>query len=217
MIGRIRRFWDNNIFSLLYDILRMIKENEAMLETSPKTLSVKESIYLESIHRDFPELNLELAKSYVNEMVTDYLHCLESGDTKELEKDCTENLVAQALSRKNGMTCHEIRFHRTVVSDYRVMRDRNGKAVEARMTFQTACQYRINVGKRKRNKMVQTRFEVQYSYYLEDTAHHAAEVLRCSYCGAPVEQIGAKVCRYCGNGVVDTLKRTWKFSDIREF
>ncbi|NLL80170.1 MAG: hypothetical protein GX234_10385 [Clostridiales bacterium] len=207
---RFHLFGPNNIFSLLYEILSMIRENETMLETTPKTLSVRESLYLDSIQRDFPELNLELAKSYVNEIVTDYLHCLESGDTSELEKDCTENMVSQAISRKDGKPYRNLKFHRTVVSDYRK------SAAEAKLVFQTACEYTLEMGK-KRRKVVQTRFEVQYSYYLKETANNSSEVLRCSYCGAPVEQVGTKICKYCGNGVVDTIKRTWKFSDIREF
>lgn len=217
---RIGHSGQGNIFTLLYDILRMIRENETVLEGTPKTLSVKESLYLERIGSDFPEFNLDLAKSYVNETVTMYLQCLEDGDTRELEKNCTENFVVQAASRKNGMACKDIRFHRTVVSDYRVLRANTGKrdAVEARMTFQTACQYTTELGKRKkRSKIIQTRFELQYSYYLKDTDGGVSEVLRCSYCGAPVEQVGTKVCKYCGNGVVDTMKRTWRFSDIREF
>lgn len=217
---RSRRLGAGNIFALLYDILRMIKENETVLEGTPKTLSVKESLYLERIGKDFPEFNLDLARSYVNETVTMYLQCLKDGNTEELEKNCTENFAAQAASRQNGMICQDIKFHRTVVSDYRVLRAETGKrdAVEARITFQTACQYTIERGKRKkRSQIIQTRFELQYSYYLKDTDGGVSEVLRCSYCGAPVEQVGAKVCKYCGNGVVDTMKRTWRFSDIREF
>ena len=215
---RIHFFRGDNIFSLLYDILRMIRENETTLEETPKTLSVKESLYLDRIQKDFPELNLDLVKSYVSEIVADYLKCLETGDARELQKDCTENLVAQTLSRQNGIACHDLKFHRIVISDYRVLQNAFGKAEEARLTFQTACQYTAETGKKKkRKKVVQTRFEVQYSYYLKETAGGASEVLRCSYCGAPVELLGAKVCRYCGNGVVDTIKRTWKFCNIREF
>lgn len=191
----------------------MIKENERQLEGTPKTLSVRESLYIDSIKRDFPELNLDLVKTYVNELVANYLKCLETGDVRELKKDCTENLVAQALSRKTGQAYNQLKFHRTVVYDYRK------SAAEARLIFQTACQYSVNVGtkKRRREKTVQTRFEVQYSYYLKETSRNVSEVLRCSYCGAPVEQVGVKICKYCGNGVVDTIKRTWEFSDIREF
>ena len=202
-MGLFRR--GENIFSIIKALLMMIWENQSVLDATPKTLSVKESLYLDEIRKDFPELNLDLAKSYANEIVTDYLACLETGNREELKKDCTENLVAQAGSRRTGKQYRNILFHRTVVSDYRKSRK------EACLIFQTACQYQI------RKRMYQTRFEIWYTYYLEETAGHEADILRCSYCGAPLEHTGEKICRYCGSEVVDTIKRIWKFSDIREF
>lgn len=199
-LGPIRR-----TFGTLGWIIEAIKLSEAQVATTPKTLSIKEPIYQEAIKRDFPELNLELAKSYMNEVVADYLNCLETGDTTELEEDCTENLVVQAKNRKNGKQYRNIRFHRTAVNGY------SKTGTEAVIVFQTACQYQLN------NKLHQTRFEAKYVYYLKETIHNVSAVMRCSYCGAPVEGLGEKVCRYCGNGVTDTLKKTWQFSDIKEF
>lgn len=186
-------------------ILEAIQLHDAQIAATPKTLSVKEPLYLDAIRRDFPELNLDLAKSYMNEVVSAYLHCLETGDSKLLEEGCTENLVMQARSSCNGRAYRNIRFHRTAVYAYKK------SGTEARIIFQTACQYTLQ------NKVCQTRFEADYLYYLKETQHHVSALLRCSYCGAPVEGVGEKQCRYCGNGVVDTMKKVWKFSDIREF
>lgn len=200
---RMRPIW--TMFGTLGWILEAVKASEKQITSTPKSLSVREPIYLESIKKDFPELNLDLAKTYMNEMVTEYLKCLETGDTKELEKDCTENLVVQAKSRQDGKPYRNIRFHRTAVNGYK----RTG--TEADILFQTACQYEL------KGKPYQTRFEAKYVYYLKETIHNVSAILRCSYCGAPVEGIGEKRCRYCGNGVRDTQKKIWRFSDMKEF
>lgn len=199
------RYRTGSMIGRLGWLLEAIRLHDVQINATPKTLSVKESLYLDAIRRDFPELNLDLAKSYMNEIVSAYLHCLETGDSKPLEEGCTENFVMQARSSCNGRAYRNIRVHRTVINDYKK------SGTEARILFQTACQYTLQ------NKVCQTRFETNYMYYLKETRHHVSALLRCSYCGAPLEGVGEKKCRYCGNGVVDTMKKVWKFSDIREF
>lgn len=186
-------------------LIEMIKENEQNIATTPKTLSVTESLYLDKIKKDFPELNLTLAKTYVSEIVTDYLRFLETGDNKELTKDCTENFVTQASSFVDGKERTNIKFHRTVINGYRKTND------EANIIFQTSCQYIMN------GRMQQTRFEITYIYFLEETPENRTISLKCPNCGGPIEYTGQKICKFCGCGLVDTIKRTWKFNTIKEF
>ena len=45
----------------------------------------------------------------------------------------------------------------------------------------------------------------------------AAGFINCPNCGAPIKNLGDKICSYCGSGVIDILKRTWVLNKIREF
>ena len=40
--------------------------------------------------------------------------------------------------------------------------------------------------------------------------------LNCPNCGAPLESLGAKVCRYCDTPVVEFNIKTWGFSSVKE-
>lgn len=196
----------SNIVSGVGDIVELIKENEQVIQTTPKTLSVTESIYLDKIRKDFPELNLNLVKSNVNEIVSDYFKYLQTGNNSELKKDCTENFLSQVSSFVDNKIRNDIKFHRTVINGYSV----DGE--EAKLLLQTSCQY-IN----EKNTMVQTRFELSYVYFLEHTPETKTVSLQCPNCGAPIDYTGAKVCKYCDTMLVSTIKRTWKFDSIREF
>lgn len=188
------------------DIVDLIKENEQVIQTTPKTLSMTESLYLDKIKKDFPELNISLVKSYANEIVSDYLRFLNTGNDYELKKDCTENFITQAESYVDNKDRNSVKFHKTAISGYKVESD------EATITIQTSCQY-IN----ESNKMVQTRYELSYVYYLEETPENRTISLKCPNCGGPIEYTGQKICKFCGCGLVDTIKRTWKFDSIKEF
>ena len=159
-------------------LIEMIKENEQNIATTPKTLSVTESLYLDKIKMDYNEY--------------DYNYY-------------TENFVTQASSFVDGKERTNIKFHRTVINGYRKTND------EANIIFQTSCQYIMN------GRMQQTRFEVTYIYFLEETPENRTISLKCPNCGGPIEYTGQKICKFCGCGLVDTIKRTWKFNTIKEF
>lgn len=186
------------------DIVKIIKQNEQVIQTTPKTLSVKESLFLDDIKKDFPELNISQTKSFVTEIVSDYFDFLETGNMKELEKDCTENFISQAkqAERKN---IQNLKFHKTFISNYKKDND------TANITFQTSCQYEEN------NQIIQTRFEIEYIYFLENTPDTKTISLKCPNCGAPIEYTGEKICIFCGCKLISPIKYVWKFNKIKEF
>lgn len=187
------------------NIIDMIKTNEEIIESTPKTLSVKESLFLDKIKTDFPELNIELSKTYVSEIITDYLKFLETGNNNELKKDCTENFLTQAESFIDHKKRTDIRFHQVLISNY--FKDND----EANIVFQASCQYKVN------NRLEQQRFEISYIYYLQETPENKTISLKCTNCGGPIEYTGQKICKFCGCRLIDTIKRTWKFNTIRRF
>lgn len=70
----------------------------------------------------------------------------------------------------------------------------------------------------KADKKIQTRYNTVMSYVqdAQKTGHEAAYSMNCPNCGAPIVQLGDKVCEYCGSDVVEVNTRIWVLDRIEE-
>ena len=70
-----------------------------------------------------------------------------------------------------------------------------------------------------RENKLQTVYEVDL-VYLQDADKMGVYAeglgLTCPNCGAPVRNLGQKVCEYCGSGIIEVNTRVWKFNSITE-
>lgn len=70
----------------------------------------------------------------------------------------------------------------------------------------------------KETKKVQNRFNI-IMVYVQDaakTGHESAYSMNCPNCGAPIVQLGDKVCEYCGSDVVEVNTRIWALDRVEE-
>ncbi len=177
-------------------MLKMAKEADLTSQLTPKSVSGGDSIFLPLILKDYPEFDVELAKNQVEATVC---RLLNFGDTSPLD-DRFADFGALLKKQYQGERVSGIKVHRTAISNYVKTKDM------ATVTFQTAFQFR------KGEYTVQERFQTEYALYFDVkslTNDQSTVSLRCSYCGAPLEELGTKFCTYCGNAVSVMQDRAW--------
>lgn len=197
------------------DIVQGLVQNEEYINNTPKTVSGGDSLYIGSIMKDFPDFNLDLAKSYVQECITDYFSALETQDCSMLYDKYSEMVVKKAEAavsdlKSTGKTVgyDNLQFHKTII--YQYVKSGQDRVIK----FQSAFEYTYRQG--SGSKKVQDRMQVDYTHYLESKHGEDSTVLRCRYCGAPVSSIGGTVCNYCGNAIVEVIDKVWKITNIAQ-
>lgn len=188
-------------------ILQAIKDADDSQMRTPKSLSGTEPVHRDKLNKDFPEMNIDVAKTIISNFLSEYFAALSDGNIDRIKEDCSSQLCDKIIAnaKTNRITYSDVKVHRVVVSDYK----KNNK--EATITFQAAVQY---VSSRTK-KISQEKYLVLYSYYLDygDEGENASLV--CPYCGAPIDTIGMKVCPYCDNAIEASIVRTWKITDVK--
>jgi len=195
----------------------VIEKTEFEAENTPKTVSGMESVYSDIISKDFPELNLNELKSMVEKSVLDCLQTIESGNINDLSCDSSKamSFVKSRIEdyKDKKVKFDQIKFHKTVLDHYQ---NKNGIAT---MYFQTSLEYYLSFnGKRK--KKVQDRYKVDFIYIIDSKKVHKKVKslgLNCPNCGAPITDVGVKVCKYCGSGDIEIVKRVWIFNNIENY
>ena len=145
-------------------ISSLIKQARLEDEEIPKSLSNLDSLYLDKIKEDFPELNLNELKRECEKNILLYLQAIENKDSKNIKNDKIKLSIDKALKEyeSHNINFKKIRFHKTVVSKYE-----NNQKVSTIM-FGSSLEYLLYVdGKLK--KKVQDRFRIEYIYILDSS------------------------------------------------
>jgi hypothetical protein len=188
----------------------MIRSADMSAQQTPKSVSGGDSLYLPKIMKDYPQFNVNLAKSVIENCIRDIFNALEEGDMSSFREKYNEKVHSKCemILRKYGsIRVTGLVVHRTAISGY------SNHYGTSTIKFQTAFQYDTDgSGGRRTN---QERFETEYTFRVrsgKDGATNAA--LRCGHCGAPVARLGDKSCLYCGNEVILDLEQAWEITDI---
>ena len=166
-----------------------MKQREAEVEMTPKSVSSATNLYMPSIMRDFPEFHYDEMKSRAENVLTSYLQsitrqnpALLSEGTKELKEQLRLRLeMLQNQSQRESF--ENIHIHRTEIHQYR-----------------------------KQN------VELVYiqDQDMVENQEDAGLALNCPNCGAPLPGLGAKKCIYCDTPIVEYNLRIWNFSRVEE-
>lgn len=212
------------------NFLEGYKQQEQELADTPRSLNAMTNLLLPSITRDFPEFNYNQAKSRAEFLVKAYLNSLESGKTKELKAEQISDSISEKVqaiindldSTGKRVFYDDIVIHRTEISNYK---RKDGMCI---VTFQSSVAFlnyyldeNDNVVGGRRDLKRQTVFETDYTYIqdadkIKESGNYSSISLSCPHCGAPVKNLGAKFCEYCGSGVKEINVYSWNFTDIRE-
>ena len=183
------------------ELVRIAQACDLQQEDQTKSLSGMTSIYLPQILRDFPEFNWEEQQAAV------------------------EAKVQLFLKAQNVEAAGAVRIHRTVISRYQKY------GGTASILCETAAEYwpqaengHVCGGvyrKQKPQKMTQvhkkqTVCAAELLYVYDPGLSGAAASVICPNCGAPVEKLGAKQCRYCGSVLHVSGIMAWTVQNVRE-
>ena len=197
------------------DLKEVIEKSELLDSETPKSLSSMESISLNRIKDDFPDMNINELKSMVEKSILDCLNAIEDKDINNISIK-SDKVISWINSRINDLKDTKVRydkvkFHRTVVNRYE---KRGGIAT---IYFQSALEYfykeNNNIGKK-----FQDRFKLEFIYIIDESKVEESKKvlgLNCPNCGATITSLGEKVCKYCGTGIKDIVKKTWTLNNIK--
>ena len=193
------------------DIGEIIKEARLEDEELPKSLSSMDSIYLERIKKDFPDVNINELKSLCEKEILDIFNSVENKNVKSIKgkmKSLVESMIED--NRNKDISYQDIKFHKTVVSKYE-----NNNSI-ATITFGSSFQYILNEG--SKTKKVQDRAKIEFIYVIDaNKVDYKKKVLgiNCPNCGAPIKKLGNKSCSYCGSHIIDIVKKVWTINDVK--
>ena len=198
------------------DSLREAFNNSGIQDQdTPKSLSSMESIYSSKIKKDFPNLNINELKAKAESVIEKAFDGIEQRDKdtfKELGRINT--FIVSRIDEANNTNTHysACKVHRTVINRYE-----NHSGV-ATIYFQSSFEYIRKVGEDQRK--IQSRMNTEFIYIVDESKVSKKEKtigLNCPNCGAPLKGVGQRVCKYCGSGTEDIVKRTWAINNIAEY
>lgn len=195
------------------NIKEIVEEARLHDQDVPKSLSSMDSIYLQQIEKDFPDLNVNELKRDVERIILDVYKGIEEKDSSEFEgkiKSFVDSKINDYGNKR--ISFDDIRIHNTVISSYK--KDRG----IATLYFGSSFQYyfRENGSSTK----IQDRVKVEY-IYVYDTKEVSPDKkvlgIRCPNCGSPITSLGEKSCSYCGGSVVEIVKKVFVCNDIKQY
>ncbi len=186
-------------------------------ENTHKSISSMESIYLDKIRTDFPDLNLNELKSKAEANIINVLDTIESKNIDKLDNknekvvSFTQNKIDDLKDEK--VTIDNIKIHKTLLNKYEV-----GNGI-ATIQIASSLEYFYKKGNQVGHK-VQTRFKTEFIYIIDASKLNnnvKGLGLNCPNCGAPVKTLGHKHCEYCNTGIIEIVKKVWIINNINEY
>jgi len=192
----------NNMFGM--DLSEIIKQAKLEDEQLPKSLSSMDSIYLESLMKDFPEININEIKRLAESNIIDILNAIENKDTSKL-KGKMKILAENKINDNKNARYDNLKFHNTVLSRYQKTKE------IATIVIGSSFEYILN------DKKIQDRAKVEFIYVIDAEKINPNQKLiglNCPNCGSPIKTLGLKHCSYCGTGIKDVVKKVWICNDV---
>lgn len=195
------------------------------LSQKPKSVSGMTTVYLPQIARDFPEFHLDEFKNRAENMLQSAFAAITTGDVAHLQNaspQLTQRITLQIENNrshgivetyrnvtlyqteiaryvKQGGTC-TITLQSAVGHDYTAMQ--GGKLVAGDGQYREQCKYNIHL------------------VYIQDAGKLALDAnahgTTCPNCGAPITNLGAKSCDYCGGAVEAINVKVWQIDSYEK-
>lgn len=187
------------------------------LAATPKSVSGMTRIFEPQIQRDFPDFNFVQFKNKAENMLVSALRAIDEGDssllkesTEELKKQ-VENTIEMNRSEDVREVYEQIHIHRTEIANYE---KKQGKCI---VTFQSAVEhfhYKKKDGKLisgDENRLEQTKYNIEVMYIQDEKLAKIDNAVgtTCPHCGAPVTNLGAMYCEYCGLAITPINLKVW--------
>ncbi len=222
LVKKVERF-----SSSLYGVpslLQGMQEQKKMLSEEPKSVSGMNTIYEPLIAKDFPEFNWREFQVKAENMLKSAFRAITEGDITLLDtasEDLKQQIQHEINNNKmNGVKeiYKDVQIHKTVISYY------EKKAGTCVITLQSAVGHihysekNGQVVQGEKNLKEQTKYAIQLMYVQDASLVNGDHSLglNCPNCGAPITNLGAKFCEYCGTGVTAINTQVWSINNFSE-
>ncbi len=209
------------------DFKEGVKKLEREEAETPRSVSGATDMFLPSIMKDFPEFHYEEMRVRAENLLVNYLQCIEHRDPTGLREGSPE-LREQLTARINMLDLREqrehfqkIRVHRTAIFNYRKQKGRCSVIMQTSVEYFHFIEQDGKVIEGKKEMLKQAKYNIEL-YYVQDrdrmehSGAAAGKSLNCPNCGAPVTNLGAKRCAYCGSEVIVYNINIWNFGKVTE-
>lgn len=194
------------------------------LAAAPKSVSGMTKVYAPRIQKDFPDFNMEEFRNLAENMLISALTAISAGDISLLEESVPEvrqqvNIKITGNQQAGIREIYErIRIHQTEITSY------VKKQGTCMITFQSALEYLYYKEKDgvfldgDKVRLTQTKYNVELMYIQDAdlTGEETAKGTTCPNCGAPVTNLGAMYCEYCGLAVTVVNRKVWQLHQFYE-
>lgn len=208
------------------DIVEGFKRQQFEQSLTPRSVSNMSGVYLPKIQKDFPEFHYDEMRERAKNVLTSYLFSIDGSDPSKLSEgnDELKNALIMHLQLLNDRHYEEhyerMKIHKCEISDY-VKKD--GRCT---ITFQAAIQYYYyitqggDIKTGRKDQLKQSKYELELVYiqdrdFIKETGNSALGIT-CPNCAAPISNLGAKHCIYCGSPIVEFNIHAWSFSSVKE-
>lgn len=214
------------------NLLGLYKESKKALEQEkrrPKQVSGMTKVLLPEVLRDFKDFNLETFYLQVEKTVLLLFDCIEKKDITKLEKASDCNLLLEKVrffiqdlnELEKSYSFKEVVFHKHAIKSYTYNEGM------ASLKISTSLEYYHE--EKVANKVIvqddlkrQTRFTTEFVYIFDsEKAGFDIRVLglECPNCGAAVDSLKRKKCRYCHTELeiqIANLLKCWKIVSVKD-
>lgn len=207
---------------------QIIDEGNYQEENVPKTVSNATNIFLNRIHRDFPEFVWHEWRANIESVLKSALTAISNQNIDDLSEFAGYNIKKMieleiADDEREGVSKKytDITIYQTEIVKYDVGRGLCTITAESSVSYYTwhTRDGKIIYGSQKRK--VQTRYYT-YLSYIQDYDMVMKRFpdngfgLSCPTCGAPIKMLGQKHCDYCGREVVEISAKVWRVTEFKE-
>ena len=194
-----------------------LEQQAKELAVTPKSVSAMTRIFLPQIQRDFPDFHIEQFKDKVENALMLALQAISAADAGIFERQIKDRIRE---NETEAVTEHyeQIQIHQTEIANYE---KKQGTCV---ITFQSAvgylhyCEKAGKVLSGSKELTEQTRYNVQLMYIQNEklAGMDNAVGTTCPNCGAPITNLGAAYCEYCGSAVTLLNLKVWTLHSFDE-
>lgn len=211
-------------FNSLNQIAEEIKRGEIEERTTPKHTPGMTKLLIPKIVKDFPNFN---EKELFNRVETSLLLIFNSLENKKvanseelvLIKEKLKEIINDMKESNISERYFDIKFHNHALKYYKK------DSSTLNITVSTSLEYYYL--KKQNNKVLrdytkykkQTLYTVEFIYIFDPnkiSKHQNLIGINCPNCGAPIKDLGNKVCRYCNSALEDINLKSWHIALYKE-
>ncbi|MDD7267328.1 MAG: zinc ribbon domain-containing protein [Lachnospiraceae bacterium] len=204
-------------------IMDGLEKQKVLEQTTPKSVSGMTSLALPRINEDFPEFDWPEWRQLCEQELTNFLEALESHNTDRLchSMPLVIDQAVMQIENQQQQSVNEhyddIRIHNTEIRNYQ---RHQGSCV---IKVESAVEYRFSLSGAVQQppQLTQTRYQMELCYIqdidrMKESRDELGLSMHCPNCGAPVSDLGAVTCPYCGSAILPINVRSWSLLSIRK-